>query len=615
MGQEKLVFYVCSDGKNPRKSVIYTSEDVALEVAKNNPRFMYMYKNVDGNMSIIWERGKGVPEHLKSRLEEEVESEFSFPSDNELFWTMRDCSKAGECPSNLRELKSAIEKANLNDVNLYVNNGDIKVLPKEKLRNKFAVSPEQFREGKTFNKTQLLQLQKEYNADEIVYFISDGIYGGEYSFIVSDEDIAKEITKKYKQDGYAVYDDNGDFIEVRDGEGTKYIAEVYSNKSMNESFAQVTFKPFNSESDINKYKHTNGYNIEQVAKRLNLKAKVHAYTTGDNQLENMRMSVEGERSQIEKLIDFCKTILHLEVEGKPRFLSEKLNRELKEDIEGDIEELVLKITKQAKLTREEREMLLHDINNLRGDEWLEVVEDYCSKKTIKEFKEIINYDDEGEEDIEEDIEGDVEGDVAVYNLEVGVLLNKSHRDYDGYTSVYDKKHSYYDESYMNGFNFEALKSKGLSYIAAGVKNTYAVITKIVLNKFWFGDSWEDIEEEIKENGFIEESVAVLDGEQYKAENVVFSAFKNSDGEIVENFINIANNTLKESTLKVNTNKPLKELNWKYAIVKYDQNGKKRTVQIFKTEDEAIRGKENLKEIPGVEYSIEKIFEEAVKVKR
>lgn len=543
MGQEKLVFYVCSDGKNPRKSVIYTSEDVALEVAKNNPRFMYVYKNVDGNMSIIWERGKEVPEHLKplkSRLEEEVGSEFSFPSDNELFWRMRDCFKTGECPSKLSELKMAIEKANLNNVNLYLDNGDIKVLPKEKLRNKFAVSPEQFREGRIFDKTQLLQLQKEYNADEIVYFISDGMYGGEYSFIVSDEDVAKEITKKYEQDGYAVYDDNGDFIEVRDGEGTKYIAERYSNKSMNESFAQVTFKPFNSESDINKYKHTNGYNIEQVAKRLNLKAKVHAYMTGDNQLENMRMSVEGEKSQIEKLIDFCKTILHLEVEGKPRFLSEKVNRELKEDTEGD---------------------------------------------------------------------------VVVYNLEVGVLLNKSHKDYDDYTSVYDKKHSYYDESYMNGFDFEALKSKGLSYIKAGVKNTYAVITKIVLNKFWFGDSWEDIEEEIKENGFIEESVAVLDGEQFKAENVVFSAFKNSDGEIVENFVSIANNTIKESTLKVDTNKPLKELNWKYAIVKYDQNGKKRTVQIFKTEDEAIRGKENLKEIPGVEYSIEKIFEEAVKIKR
>lgn len=482
MGQEKLVFYVCSDGKNPRKSVIYTSEDVALEVAKNNPRFMYVYKNVDGNMSIIWERGKEVPEHLKplkSRLEEEVESEFSFPSDNELFWRMRDCFKTGDCPSNLSELKMAIEKANLNNVNLYLDNGDIKVLSKEKLRNKFAVSPEQFREGRIFDKTQLLQLQRKYDADEIVYFISDGMYGGEYSFIVSDEDVAKEITKKYKQDGYAVYDDNGDFIEVRDGEGTKYIAEVYSNKPMNESFAQITFKPFNSESDINKYKHTNGYNIEQVAKRLNLKAKVFTYMTGGKRPENMRMSVEGERSQIEKLIDFCKTILHLEVEGKPRFLSEKLNRELKEDIEGDVEELVLKIAKQAKLTHEEREMLLHDINNLRGDEWLEVVEDCCSKKTIKEFKEIINYDDEGEEDIEE----------------------------------------------------------------------------------------------------------------------------------------VANNAIKESTLKVNTNKPLKELNWKYALVKYDQNGKKRTVQIFKTEDEAIRGKENLKEIPGVEYSIEKIFEEAVKIKR
>jgi len=33
-------------------------------------------------------------------------------------------------------------------------------------------------------------------------------------------------------------------------------------------------------------------------------------------------------------------------------------------------------------------MLLHDINNLRGDEWLETVAQNCSKEIIKEFKKI-----------------------------------------------------------------------------------------------------------------------------------------------------------------------------------------------------------------------------------
>lgn len=35
----------------------------------------------------------------------------------------------------------------------------------------------------------------------------------------------------------------------------------------------------------------------------------------------------------------------------------------------EIEELVNKITKEADLDFHESEMLLHDINDLRGDEW------------------------------------------------------------------------------------------------------------------------------------------------------------------------------------------------------------------------------------------------------
>ena len=52
----------------------------------------------------------------------------------------------------------------------------------------------------------------------------------------------------------------------------------------------------------------------------------------------------------------------------------------------EVEELVNKITKQAKLSYYESDMLLHDINNLRGDEWLETINARCSKETIREFK-------------------------------------------------------------------------------------------------------------------------------------------------------------------------------------------------------------------------------------
>ena len=43
-------------------------------------------------------------------------------------------------------------------------------------------------------------------------------------------------------------------------------------------------------------------------------------------------------------------------------------------MEIDIDELVDDIAKQADLDSYEADMLLHDINNLRGDEWIEIIE-------------------------------------------------------------------------------------------------------------------------------------------------------------------------------------------------------------------------------------------------
>lgn len=55
----------------------------------------------------------------------------------------------------------------------------------------------------------------------------------------------------------------------------------------------------------------------------------------------------------------------------------------------EVEELVTVITKEANLNYYESDMLLHDINNLRGDEWLETAKANCSKKTIRNFKKVI----------------------------------------------------------------------------------------------------------------------------------------------------------------------------------------------------------------------------------
>ena len=55
----------------------------------------------------------------------------------------------------------------------------------------------------------------------------------------------------------------------------------------------------------------------------------------------------------------------------------------------EVEELVTVITKEANLNYYESDMLLHDINNLRGNEWMETVKANCNKKTIREFKKVI----------------------------------------------------------------------------------------------------------------------------------------------------------------------------------------------------------------------------------
>lgn len=62
-----------------------------------------------------------------------------------------------------------------------------------------------------------------------------------------------------------------------------------------------------------------------------------------------------------------------------------------------MEDLINKIHKELDLTLDEVDDLIHDLNNLRGDEWLDIVEEGCSKNTIKKFKKFIDYDEDEEE--------------------------------------------------------------------------------------------------------------------------------------------------------------------------------------------------------------------------
>lgn len=55
----------------------------------------------------------------------------------------------------------------------------------------------------------------------------------------------------------------------------------------------------------------------------------------------------------------------------------------------NLAKLVEKVSKQLNLSDVEEDGLLHDINNLRGNEWLDLVEENCDEETIKEFKKSI----------------------------------------------------------------------------------------------------------------------------------------------------------------------------------------------------------------------------------
>ena len=142
----------------------------------------------------------------------------------------------------------------------------------------------------------------------------------------------------------------------------------------------------------------------------------------------------------------------------------------------------------------------------------------------------------------ESLEESQKGFVTFLNLELGVLVDKSD-EFDYYSSAYDHKHGYYDETYLNGLekDFDALKEDALNYLKDGVANTYAIITSIDVKGS--EEDFEDVIQQMEEDRFIDNSVDFLDGEQFELDNVVWSAYKDENGKIHEGFL--GNNPVEE----------------------------------------------------------------------
>lgn len=122
-------------------------------------------------------------------------------SDEEAFW-------------NMRNETSKIAENKYDEVNLVLDGDKIRPVSKEELANKFAVSIEHADEEDYKSKEELESIANKVGAEKIMFFVYKGQYGGEYSFLVKDEQIAKDLAKEYKQKSYAKYDDKGEYHEV-----------------------------------------------------------------------------------------------------------------------------------------------------------------------------------------------------------------------------------------------------------------------------------------------------------------------------------------------------------------------------------------------------------------
>lgn len=107
--------------------------------------------------------------------------------------------------------------------------------------------------------------------------------------------------------------------------------------------------------------------------------------------------------------------------------------------------------------------------------------------------------------------------MQAYVVDVGILLSKNNKEFDFYSTVYDKQYGYFDENQFYIQKSEKAIDFVNKYVKEGVDNTYGVISQTTLpDDFNFEDS-------------------EFGPEKYLLEDVVYSIAK-IDGKIVESFI-------------------------------------------------------------------------------
>ena len=135
----------------------------------------------------------------------------------------------------------------------------------------------------------------------------------------------------------------------------------------------------------------------------------------------------------------------------------------------------------------------------------------------------------------------------IYKIEVGVLLDSDHEEYDCYNGVYDKQHAFYDENVAFELDYQQAINYANGYVDDGVNGTYAIVSAIPYES----DDVEDtmyMVNTIIGGGNVEDWVERFDREDlWGTKNIIYNIWKTRDannpyylgkghGEIVKDFI-------------------------------------------------------------------------------
>jgi len=124
--------------------------------------------------------------------------------------------------------------------------------------------------------------------------------------------------------------------------------------------------------------------------------------------------------------------------------------------------------------------------------------------------------------------------ITIYKLETGMLLEREDNQYNNYNKVYDRKRGYYDYEYLGFLSENEAKEFAMYDVKQnGVVNTYFIISKVDYYKDEISDEQVN---KIKNDPHYFYDNFEPKADFYLPENVVFSGYKNSNNEIVEDFV-------------------------------------------------------------------------------